>query len=161
MHETIERPFIGVTLRDVHIKTILAVPDNNDEVETILRLQSPADRSNWHFFGVELLTERVWKVHCEGRISATYGLLIARKNPVNASVLTQRVSGKRWYDAFDRVGFYHGKTFHQLQSVRTDRSVHHATGNFNVIDSSGVMEGESRYIIHPSTIDACLRLIIV
>ena len=56
-----------------------AVPDNNDEVETISRLQSPAGRSNWYFFGVESLTDGVWKVHCEARISASYEPLIAGK----------------------------------------------------------------------------------
>ena len=77
------------------------------------------------------------------------------------SALTQRVSGKRWYNAFDRVGFYYGKTFQQLQSTRTDRSVRHATGDITILGECGVMQGESRYLIHPSTIDACLQLIII
>ena len=77
------------------------------------------------------------------------------------SALTQRVSGKRWYDAFDRVGFYYGKIFQQLLSVRTDRSLNQATGDVTVLESSGIMQGESRYFVHPSTVDACLQLIII
>ena len=161
IHETKEQPFKGFTLRDVNIKTALVIPDNNDGVETILRLQTATDGSEWHSFAAESFADGVWTVHCEGRISAVYKPIIHRQTPVIESALTQRVSGKRWYDAFDRVGFYYGKTFQQLQSVRTDRSVHHATGNVTLAESSGIMQGESRYLIHPSTVDACLQLIII
>lgn len=161
MRETVEKPFEAVTLRDVNIKTALVIPDNNDGVETILRLQTATDGFEWHDFAAESFADGVWTVHCEGRISAAHKPIIAQDTPVIESALTQRVSGKRWYNAFDRVGFYYGKTFQQLQSVRTDRTVHHATGNVTVADSSGIMQGESRYFIHPSTVDACLQLIIV
>ncbi|KAL8911255.1 MAG: hypothetical protein Q9171_003553 [Xanthocarpia ochracea] len=161
VYETEGRPFEGVTLRDVDIKTALVIPDSNDGVETILRLQAPTDGSDWHLFSVESLANGTWTVHCEGRISATHKPLTLGENPVDESALTQRVSGKRWYDAFDRVGFYYGRSFQQLQSVRTDRSVRHATGDVRILESSGVMQGESRYLVHPSTIDACLHLIII
>ena len=161
MHETEEQPFEAVTLRDVDIKTALVIPDNNDGVETIFRLQTATDGLEWHDFAAESFADGVWTVHCEGRISAVYKPIVHRETPVIESALTQRVSGERWYNAFDRVGFYYGKTFQQLQSVRTDRTVRHATGKVTVADSSGIMQGESRYLIHPSTVDACLQLIIV
>ncbi|MCJ1356960.1 MAG: hypothetical protein MMC33_006956 [Icmadophila ericetorum] len=161
VYETEGRSFEGVTLRDVDIKTALVIPDNNDGVETILRLQKPTDGSGWHFFAVESLADGAWTVHCEGRVSASHKPVISKETPVAESALTQRVSGKRWYNAFDRVGFYYGKTFQQLQFARTDRSVHHATGDVTVVESSSVMQGESRYLIHPSTVDACLQLIII
>ena len=145
----------------MNIKTALVIPDNNDGVETILRLQTATDGSEWSSFAAESFADGVWTVHCEGRISAVHKPTVRRQTPVNESALTQRVAGKRWYDAFDRVGFYYGKTFQQLQSVRTDRTVHHATGNVTVAESSGIMQGESRYLIHPSTVDACLQLIII
>ncbi|KAL8735777.1 MAG: hypothetical protein Q9166_000641 [cf. Caloplaca sp. 2 TL-2023] len=161
VHETEGQPFEGVTLRDVNIKTALVIPDNNDGVETILRLQTATGKTDWHFFAVESLVDGMWTVHCEGRISAVHKPLILAETSVVESALSQRVSGKRWYNAFDRVGFYYGRTFRQLQSVRTDRSVHHATGDVRIAESSGVMQGESRYFVHPSTIDACLHLIII
>lgn len=161
MHETKGQPFDGVTLRDVNIKTALVIPDNNDGVETILRLQTATDSSDWHCFAAESCANGVWTVHCEGKISAVHKPITLGEPPVDDSALTQRVSGKRWYNAFDRVGFYYGKTFQQLQSVRTDRSLHHATGDVTVLESSGTMQGESRYFVHPSTVDACLQLIII
>ncbi|KAL9127726.1 MAG: hypothetical protein Q9217_003456 [Psora testacea] len=161
VHETEGRAFEGVTLRDVDIKTALVIPDNNDGVESILRLQKPTDGSDWSSFAVESLADGVWTVHCEGKISASHKPAASEVAPVTESALTQRASGKRWYNAFDRVGFYYGKTFQQLQFARTDRSVHHATGEVTVLEDSGVMQGESRYLIHPSTVDACLQLIII
>lgn len=77
------------------------------------------------------------------------------------TVLTQSLPGSKWYNAFDRVGFYYGPTFQQLESTRTDCNMHQATGNIKVLESSGAMQGESRYLVHPSTVDACLQLIIV
>ncbi|KAI1771891.1 hypothetical protein F4818DRAFT_454399 [Hypoxylon cercidicola] len=164
VRESAGLPFEGVTLRDVDIKTALMVPDNDDGVEIVVHLQESTTIEaayGWHTFSVESLTDNgEWIVHCDGRVSViskptTY------ETPVDESILTQRVSGKRWYDAFHRVGFYYGKTFQQLQQVRTDRSVSHAAANVTVRENSGVMKGESRYLVHPSTIDACLQLIIV
>lgn len=158
----------GVTLRDVDIKTALVVPDNDDGVEIITRLQEPKNtdsEDSWQTFSVESLAANgEWTVHCDGRISASHkpSVRMSRQEvPVDESILTQRVSGKRWYDAFERVGFNYGKTFQQLQQVRTDRSVFHATADMTVCESSGVMKGESRYLIHPTTIDACLQLTII
>lgn len=162
MHETEGRPFEGVTLRHMNIKTALVASDNNNNnkgLETILRLETA--KSDWHISAVESLADWIWTVRCEGRISTVHEPVICGGTPVVEATLTHRVSGKRWYDAFDRVGFYYGKTFQQLQSVRTDRSVHQATGDVTVTESPGVMQGEYRYFLHPSTIDACLHLIII
>ena len=161
VYEIEGQPFESVTLRDVNIKNALVVPDANDGVETILRLQTATSNSGWHLFEIESLADGIWTVHCDGRVSAAYTPVIPRKTPVVESALTQRVSGKRWYSAFDRVGFFYGKTFRRLQSVRTDRRVPHATGEVTVAKSAGVMQGESRYLLHPSTVDACLHLIII
>lgn len=161
VYEIEGQPFECVTLRDVNIKTALVVPDDNDGVETILRLQTAANKSDWHFFAIECLADGVWTVHCDGRVSAAYKPIIPVTTPVDESALTQRVSGKRWFSAFERVGFYYGRTFQKLQSVQTDRSIHQATGKVTVETSSGVMQGESRYLLHPSTVDACLHLIII
>ncbi|KAI1768083.1 hypothetical protein GGR53DRAFT_518100 [Hypoxylon sp. FL1150] len=156
--------FEGVTLRDVDIKTALMVPDNDDGVEVTVHLHEPTSTESaygWYTFSMESLTDSgEWVVHCDGRISVSREPT-PHGTPVDKSNLTQRVSGKRWYDAFHRVGFYYGKTFQHLQQVRTDRSVCHAAADVTVREDSGEMKGESRYLVHPSTIDACLQLIII
>ncbi|KAI0449945.1 hypothetical protein F5B21DRAFT_492788 [Xylaria acuta] len=165
--ETSGKAFEGVKLRDVDIKTALVVPDDDDGVETILNLQSPIEpTSSWYTFSVESPgADGEWTIHCNGRISAINGSEDSASRdevPVDESALTQRVSGKRWYDAFHRVGFYYGKTFQQLRHARTARTLHHATGDVTVRECyPEEMQGESRYLVHPSSIDACLQLIII
>ncbi|KAI1742845.1 hypothetical protein F4680DRAFT_27616 [Xylaria scruposa] len=167
IRETSGKTFEGVKLRDVDIKTALVVPDDDDGVETILNLQSPAEpTSSWYTFSVESPgADGEWTVHCNGRISAIdepKDSASRERTPVDESALTQRVSGKRWYDAFRRVGFYYGKTFQQLRHARTARTLHHATGDVTVREClSEEIQGESRYLVHPSSIDACLQLIII
>ncbi|OTB00781.1 hypothetical protein M426DRAFT_65238 [Hypoxylon sp. CI-4A] len=160
VHETEGLPFDGVTLRNIDIKTALVIPEAAEGVETVFVLEA-IENSSWHNFIVESLTDGKWTVHCEGKISAAHKPVISSEHPVKEEALTQRTSGKRWYDAFHRVGFKYTKTFQQLQNAQTDRNLHHAAGGVKIVDKSGVVDGESRYIIHPSTIDACLQLIII
>lgn len=147
-------------IRDIDIKAALVIPDNIDGVETIFRLH-PRENSDWHSFSVESVVDDEWNVHCAGKISAAHKNPTFEDHPVDESALTQRASGKRWYEAFRRLGFSYANTFQQLQDVRTDKNVHHASSNIMVTDKSGVVEGESRYIIHPSVVDTCLQLIII
>ncbi|KAJ5958028.1 polyketide synthase-nonribosomal peptide synthetase [Penicillium vulpinum] len=171
--ETEGLPFEEVLLRDVDISTALVVPDTDSGVEVQLRLdllpQQASDISTWYSFSVESLSEGDWVSHCRGRISSSHNSQLGTTNdnnspqpsPVDSARLTQRVPGKRWYEAFHRVGFNYGPTFQQLGQVRTDRGYHEAEGEVMVLEHSGVMQDESRYVIHPSTIDACLQLIII
>ncbi|KAI1188567.1 hypothetical protein F5B17DRAFT_262823 [Nemania serpens] len=165
--ETSGKAFEGVKLRDVDIKTALVIPDDDDGVEVILNLQSPSEpTSSWYNFSIESPgTGGEWTVHCNGRISAVNEVQnsqLSSRVPVDETALTQRVSGRRWYDAFHRVGFYYGETFQQLQHARTARTLHHAAGSVTIRESwPEKIQGESRYLVHPSTIDACLQLIII
>ena len=157
----------GVTVRDMAIKTTLVIPDTDDGVEVQLRLQqTPKSDGNtfWYSFAAESLSEGRWTLHCEGSIvpnTKPQNLTVEASSPVDLSKLTQRVPGKRWYDAFNRVGFEYGPSFQQLNHIKTDSKYHDAAADVKIATDSGLMKGESRYILHPSTIDACLQLIIV
>jgi Polyketide synthase dehydratase len=159
--------FDGVTLRDIDIKKALVIPDNDDGIEIQLRLHQLAESSEtagWYEFAVESIQERQWILHCEGRIATRAGIVKAEEDhmsPVKVSKLTQRVPGKRWYDAFSRVGFDYQNSFQQLQRVRTNRHLHEAAADVAILNECGLMQGESRYLIHPATFDACLQLIII
>lgn len=157
----------GVTLRDVDIKTALVIPEKDNGIEIQLRFQELArgEKSTmWYSFAVESITAEQWTTHCEGRIAANHNVSISPRkleSPVSLSKLTHRVPGKRWYQAFNRVGFEYGPTFQPLSQIRTNGKDHGAAANVDVATKSGVMDAESRYILHPSTIDACLQLIII
>ena len=157
----------GVTLRDVDIKTALVIPEQDNGIEIQLRLQeltTSESNTSWFSFAVESITDERWTNHCEGRIAANHNLPTSPRkitSPVELSNLTQRVPGRRWYDAFHRVGFEYGPAFQPLSQIRTNSKFHDAAANVRVATESGTMDGESRYILHPSTVDACLQLIII
>lgn len=167
IHEEYAIPFDGATLRDINIKTALVIPEADEGIEIQLHLQNvvdTTDKSSWHMFAFESLMDGRWTTHCEGKISANTNAEMTEKDyesPVRPSNLTQRVPSKRWYDAFSRVGFDYRGSFQQLHRIKSDRRHHEAAADVSIQDTSGTMLGESRYIIHPATVDACLQLIIV
>ncbi|KKK26873.1 putative polyketide synthase, partial [Aspergillus rambellii] len=167
--EAESRPVGQVLLRDVDISTALVIPETDTGVEIILRLEQQQQQqlltgdnsTSWYAFSVESLSEGKWVSHSRGKISAGPEVTDKYEHPVIPSLLTQRVSGKRWYEALRRVGFQYGPTFQQLGQVRTDRRYQHAEAEVRVRNRSDVVQDESRYVIHPATIDACLQLIII
>ncbi|KAI0451165.1 hypothetical protein F5B21DRAFT_516907 [Xylaria acuta] len=150
--------FEGVSIRDVDIKTALVVPEG-DGIEIMTCLHTTDDQD--YMFTLESVTSGQWTLHCRGKISAISKPIPARDHPVDEAALTQRVSGKRWYQVFHSVGFNYTNTFQRLLDTRTDKSLHHAAGDLIVSKTSGLMTDESRYMLHPSSLDACLQLIIV
>lgn len=153
----------GVTFRDVAIKVALVIPETEDGIEIQLHLNELHDGS-WFAFAVESFAEGQWSLHCEGTIAANYNARSSageKGHPVDKTKLTQRVPGKRWYDAFNRVGFEYGPSFQPLSNIRTDSKHHYAAADVHVDTKSSLIVGESRYVLHPSTIDGCLQLIII
>ena len=155
-----------VTLRDIDISTALVIPDNDNGVEIQFRFQrlmvAEKPSETWYSFAVESISESQWTVHSQGLIaSSTKYNPRSREMPYQVSNLTQRVSGKRWYDAFHKVGFDYQRSFQPLKSIRSNGKDTAAFADLQITQESGLMSGESRYMLHPATIDACLQLIII
>lgn len=154
----------GVTLRDIAIKQALTIPESDDGIEIQLRLHQLSKStalSAWYSFAVESISDGQWTVHCEGSITPLQGAPRDPSSPVDVSSLTKRTAAKRWYSAFHKVGFQYGKSFQPLGQLRTNRNLHHAATGVKTNIECGLMSAESRYLLHPSTIDACMQLIII
>lgn len=155
----------GVVLRDINISTALIIPETDDGVEIQLRLQEnlkSTSTSTWYSFAVESIVNDRWTLHCEGSVAACQSSdLRDPSSPVDVSKLTQRASRKKWYDAFHRVGFQYQGSFQPLHQIRTNQKYYHASAQIQTATESGMMRAESRYLLHPSTVDACLQLIII
>ncbi|KAF5962585.1 putative polyketide synthase [Fusarium bulbicola] len=152
----------SVTFRNVAIKLALIVPETDNGIEIQLHLSKTDGK--WFSFSIESLSEGEWRMHCQGLIAANHRmgpLASGSKHPVDTSKLTQRVTGKRWYDAFHRVGFEYGPSFQPLATIHTDSRYHQAAAEISILTKSELVQGESRYFVHPSTIDGCLQLIII
>ncbi|KUI63312.1 Lovastatin diketide synthase LovF [Cytospora mali] len=157
---------IGATVRDLELKTALIVPDTDGGIEIQVRLTEQASGSEnipSFTFAVESWSNG-WVVHSTGTIEPnnTSSAAPSAVHPVDINALTQRHSGRRWNDSFRRVGFEYSRAFATLDKIRTHGKYHHqAAGSIPIAVESGLMQGESRYIVHPSTVDGLLQLVII
>lgn len=153
----------GYTLRDVSIKAALVIPDDNDGIETLFTLQpsvyTDAGGLAWWDFNVSSCSQDGhWNSHMTGTIGINPR---PRQTPREVPSMNQRATGKAWNQALKSVGFDYGPSFQDMQDVRSDGKRFHAAASSVVKTESGMVQGESRYVIHPATIDSCLQLIIV
>ena len=159
----------GVKIQDVNIGSALVIPENDSGIEIHTRLQTI---SGWEgdkvrcSFAVESFDDGRWTTHTEGKIR---GILIEDdirssktpfKAPVASNELRQRTQAKRWYDSFHRAGFEYGPSFQTLHAVQANGRDCVTAAAVQVQTSCGLMRQESRYMLHPSTIDGCLHLVI-
>ncbi|RDW80312.1 lovastatin diketide synthase LovF [Coleophoma cylindrospora] len=161
MNETSCTPLeiTGYTLRDIAIKAALVIPDDNDGIETLFSLQPSVHADWWEFDVSSCSQDGHWNNHMMGTIGIN--VRAPGQMPRETPAMTQRATGKAWNQALKAVGFDYGPSFQDMQDVRTDGKRFHAAALSVVKKTSGLVEGESRYVMHPATIDSCLQLIIV
>jgi acyl transferase domain-containing protein len=165
MNETSGSPveITDYTLRDVSIKAALVVPDDNDGIETLFTLQpsvySDAAGLVWWDFNISSCSEDGhWNSHMTGTVGINAR---PRQAPRGVPSMSQRTTGKAWNLALKSVGFDYGPSFQDMEDVRSDGKLFHAAASSEIKTESGTVEGESRFVLHPATIDSCLQLIIV
>lgn len=159
-------------LRDVSIQKALVTPDNDDGIEVLLNLRpsihassSSSDASNkvtWWDFGVSSVDpDGTVKEHMVGSIAIN-------ARPPNSSTeikqpppSSQRASGQAWNQALREVGFDYGPTFQDMEDIRFDGKKYWASCTTNIKQQVDESLGESRYPLHPASIDSALQLSIV
>jgi hypothetical protein len=78
-----------------------------------------------------------------------------------SSALQKNVSVPRWYEQFSQVGLCYGPIFRGMSKILAVGSTSMAAATINPHPTSNLMKNESRYIIHPATLDAALQLLIL
>ncbi|KAK9420624.1 hypothetical protein SUNI508_00715 [Seiridium unicorne] len=151
----------GVEFANIDIRKALMVPDSDDGIEVHTRLEKGIS-DDWYSFTVESVAagSDVWTLHSTGKIrrkqSRDKKLSDCPYKPIQ---LHQRVAAKRWYRSLNRVGFRYGPSFQTMtQAVRTNGKDRWASTGIKVHTKQ--TELESRYMLHPSTIDGCLHAVI-
>ncbi|KAI1483084.1 ketoacyl-synt-domain-containing protein [Daldinia eschscholtzii] len=153
------------TLRDITIHSATVIPDDDDGTETMLRLQPTDKRSKdsggrqWYQFTTSCNLYGTWKTTAEGRISVnlkekdiSQALRKSRSEPG-----TMPIEYDDWFAKLQTLGINLGPTFHRLHDVYIDTETSEVHGNIDISQTCGLMEGESRYVLHPGVIDACLQ----
>ncbi|KAM7193824.1 hypothetical protein V8F33_007613 [Rhypophila sp. PSN 637] len=168
----------GVTLRNVALKAALVVPDSDDmalgphgglEIQTRLTEDS-ATRGLFHFTVSSLSdpVKNIWTVHSSGDISLVTDSSLSM--PLGAPELSHQQlkshSAKTWNQAFQRVGFSYTRPFNAIENIRSSTGTDYtAACSIPLTTKSGLFEDEkgdeSRYMLHPATVDSLLQLCII
>lgn len=155
----------GYVLRDVTIKAALVTPDDDNGIETMLTMHPSIHsegeaQSTWWDFNVSSISS---EGTCNDHMTGTIGINIRERSqkPKVVPNLPHRASGKSWNQALKDVGFNYGTTFRDMDDIQSDGKNFVAASKTALKRDCGIMEGESRHIFHPSTVDSCLQLIIV
>ncbi|KID64070.1 Beta-ketoacyl synthase, partial [Metarhizium hybridum] len=153
MNETSSSPveIRGYTFRDVTIKAALTIPDDNDGIETLFSLR-PSVHIDWWAFQVSSWSQDgYWRSHMTGIIDINVKAPGHDAAPHGQGV-EPGVEGRRIRLRTVFLG-YAGHS-HRRQAFP-------AVASSVVKKTSDLIEGKSRYVLHPSTIDSCLQLTIV
>ncbi|KAF5015518.1 hypothetical protein F66182_13124, partial [Fusarium sp. NRRL 66182] len=154
----------GFVLRDVSIKAALVTPDDDDGIEVMFSLRpsifTEAEQGQWWDFNVSSVSAAG---HWNDHVTGTIGINARQRGQTPRKIpnLPQRATGKAWNDGLKEVGFDYGPSFQGMVDVQSDGKNYIAATHFDIKQESGVLEGESRYVLHPGTVDLCLQLIIV
>ncbi|KAF9886588.1 hypothetical protein FE257_011360 [Aspergillus nanangensis] len=170
LHEKDQSSLSGVDIRDVNIGKALIVPEGDEgiEIHTLLHRISGSGSNNNIVcrFSVESIENGTWTTHSEGTICGITTDEDARPAthrfaaPLPTDQLQQSTQATKWYDAFHRIGFQYGPSFQTLRSVSANGKDRVTAADIQVQTDCGGMAQESRYLLHPSTIDGCLHLVI-
>lgn len=155
----------GYVLRNVSIKTALVTPDNDIGIEVLCSLKPSifdenASANAWWDFKISSISE---SGHGTDHVAGSIAINVRPRAQIPKKVLNfpHHSSGKAWNQALREVGFDYGPTFQDMTDIRSDGKVYAAACKTAIKSSCGIMEDESRYVLHPSTVDSCLQLIIV
>jgi len=177
-------PISSVTLRSFAVHAALVVPDDGDGIATLLSMRpsdpasSQACADQAHDFTIYAYSNGSWKTHATGSVgSNTYSKgeisntalsypsssthMCEGHEPAPLPTLTRRASGRSWYQRLHDVGFDYGATFQGMNDVCSDGISYEATAKLTIKQKCGIVEGESRYFLHPACLDACTQLIMV
>ena len=155
----------GYVMRDISIKAALVTPDDDDGIEVILNMRPCVNNDagslngSWDF-SVSSVSE---DGHCNDHIAGSISINTRPRGqtPKKIPNLPQRASGKAWNQKLREVGFDYGPTFQDMADIRSDGKTYAAACKTVLKQECGVMEGESRYVLHPGCVDSCLQLLIV
>ena len=171
------------TLQDVNISSAMLLKESS-YTELIVDLHAVPGQHTAHAFVVSTVSNGTWTEHASGSVQVGEDC-IARKSSVSPRttrcMLTMidkafrndstTLSGRggvnkdsfdrRWYSAMNRVGLIYGRSFTTLSDIKASVEHNQATADVPFNASEGQMAHQSRFAVHPTTLDACLQLSII
>lgn len=159
------------TFENVQIENALMIPEDDAGIEVLLNfypvrpISKVENAPTWHFTvtSVESSGDRdVFTDHVHGVIGFSLDPLDPDDidfRPTNK--VLRDISTARWYDAFSQTGLNYGPTFQNLSQIKVYGNTSVVEAAINMSPTSQLSPHESRYVIHPGSLDAALQLIII
>ncbi|KAH0317307.1 ketoacyl-synt-domain-containing protein, partial [Aureobasidium melanogenum] len=156
----------GFTIQHLAIKAPFVLPPDG-EVETLFDLHtihsstSQTDRKVFEFSLSSVSADDRWTEHAFGTIALHLSNEVTSIRNGNVKDIMGRNDGK-WYTALSEIGLHYGPAFRPLKNIQPSVSTKEtATAQINLQPTQGVMTDESRYVIHPATLDGCIQLSVI
>ncbi|KAK3484769.1 uncharacterized protein B0T23DRAFT_54184 [Neurospora hispaniola] len=171
IYDEFAKPFEvkGFSLRDVVIKKSLVIPEDDYGVEILTSMElvdlATAQSPAWATFSISSVGRETneWTEHCTGRVKVViqetgYDIDVEH-GQVAAPYAPRAVDVKAWYKKFLDIGLGYGPVFQPLSDIRVDAASNVAVATVHLQPGIGVMKGgESRYAVHPASLDGAIQL---
>lgn len=145
------------------IKSALSFPPSGTAIEvmTSVRFQTVSNAvssTNWLEFTIQSVYEGIWTDHCVGVIGRQ---AIDEVVPLfDESKVQEPRTSHTWYRGFANIGLNYGPPFNGLTDIRTDPWTNQCVTDTKLLPLD-VPTDDSRYIVHPGTMDTCLQAILI
>ena len=166
----IDRPTFNVRNCSIAKALQLSADPNVEGIEvfttlTPVRLSGTSQSKKWFEFSVISYENGHSTSHAQGDISIETNDAepISNKYP-SQDLDLEPLAARNWYRWFQHVGLNFGETFQTMQKIETDRKkiIMHARSQVPLLQGGGQGKSQqSRYIIHPITIDTMFQSAII
>ncbi|KAI1858549.1 uncharacterized protein JN550_012596 [Neoarthrinium moseri] len=161
-------------IQNVSLSKALIVPEDDLGIETLFTLRpTPLNKTTRHVwlfdfvltsvsneFGVDNFVE-----HCRGQVEVGLEKYSFPEYPfvgdIQASKVKKAINAAQWYESFVGAGLCYGPTFQGLSDISAIGQSNMSRARVGIDPTAKMMIGESRYILHPATLDASLQLSIL
>ncbi|KAF3806818.1 Prosolanapyrone synthase [Colletotrichum gloeosporioides] len=158
----------GLSLRNMDIKKSLVIPEDDYGVEILTSMElvdeSPSQPPAWATFSISSVKRDTdeWTEHSTGRIKIHHAKAdkhIVDKHQVHHA--SRAVDAQVWYNKFLDIGLGYGPVFQPLSDIRVDPVSGATVATIDLqpsSSSSSLAGGESRYPVHPASLDGAIQL---
>jgi NADPH:quinone reductase-like Zn-dependent oxidoreductase len=167
--EASETVITGLSIQHMKIKAPLVIPSEG-EVELLFDLhtvQSSATQAGHRVFEFSLSSvnsENKGTEHAFGKVA----LHQEDGTPIMQNQCAEDVgwhedigkSDEKWYTALAKIGLHYGPAFRPLRDIQSDTK-EAATAQIDLQPTRDTMVHESRYAIHPASLDGCIQLAVI
>ncbi|KAK1595301.1 beta-ketoacyl synthase domain-containing protein [Colletotrichum navitas] len=153
----------GFSLRNMDIKKSLVIPEDDYGVEVLTSMelvdQATSQSPAWATFSISSVKRDTdeWTEHSTGRIKIHVGADEHALDKHQVHHASRAVDAQLWYKKFLDIGLGYGPVFQPLSDIRVD-PVTGATVATVDLKPSTLAGGESRYPVHPASLDGAIQL---